>query len=336
MTLEQIPICINQLSLSFRSPIDTKQSSHQRHNDYTANYLASLSTTSGLGSNYTTNTSGMSPSSLSSHRTASPPCRKCGSSSEENMHSLSTAVTYHQHHPQQQQQIYQSPVHHLAHQQSQAAHLRTPVQAFRAYETDIYYNHYGASAAYEPRSTYGGHNTPELSRSPYRLPTAPTTLGTTASSVTTHGHRRTMSSNFTGARQNYFVDLQSEPPPILNASKNPFLNMIVGTHREEIPLANRMYENVNVPFTPTRNLYSISNQNGSTSNNEHAELLERTFDRSSIRSSLKSSSRNHSTTGDSLDLKEEESFSSSSQPQSSSGGGRVLFSPEHFSPRSSS
>lgn len=182
-----------------------------------------MSTTSGLGSNYTTNTtSNLSASSLSSHPNISSPRRYgSSSSSDENMHSL---AAYHQ----QQLQL----------------HRIQAVQALKACETDIYFNNYGME---QQRSAYGGSNTPELSRaSPYGSSRVPQ-MGLSAT-----GHRRTLSSNYSGySPQSYFVN---HPPaidhPVAAAvSKNPFLNMATS-----VTTPNRTYENV--PFSPNRHLYA--------------------------------------------------------------------------------
>lgn len=183
-----------------------------------------MSTTSGLGSNYTTNTtSNLSASSLSSHPNISSPRRYgSSSSSDENMHSL---AAYHQ----QQLQL----------------HRIQAVQALKACETDIYFNNYGME---QQRSAYGGSNTPELSRaSPYYGNSRVPQMGLSAS-----GHRRTLSSNYSGySPQSYFVN---HPPaidhPVATAvSKNPFLNMA-----NTVTAPNRTYENV--PFSPNRHLYA--------------------------------------------------------------------------------
>lgn len=129
-----------------------------QRNDYTPNYLASMSTTSGLGSNYTTNTTSIlsNASSLSSHVNTSSPCRKCESSSDENMFCLPK---------------YPPPFRMQA------------VQALRARETDIYYNNYGME---HQRSD----NTPELSRASSHSRERVPQMGLSAT-----GHRRTMSNN---------------------------------------------------------------------------------------------------------------------------------------------
>lgn len=226
----------------------------QRYTDYTpSNYLTSMSTTSGLGSNYTTNTTSnlSGASSLSSHPNTSSPCRKCGSSSsgsEENMNSL---AAYHQ-----QQML--------------------------------------------------------LSRSPYINSRVPQ-MGLSAT-----GHRRTLSSNFSGYSQSYFGTSTPPPTPPIElqaaaVSKNPFLNMI-----QPVAVApNRTYENV--PFSPNRHLY--------------AEFYERDTTTGTLRSSLKKKK--------SLPSKEEQQEphqpirveeSSKDQYSFSSSGSRVRFSPRSCSP----
>lgn len=179
-----------------------------------------MSTTSGLGSNYTTNTtSNLScASSLSSHVNTSSPCRKCESSSEENMHSL--PAVYHQ----------QQPQHNYPH-----TPRMQPVQTMNACESDIYFNNYGMDLQ---RSAYGGYNTPELTRSPYnsRVPQ----MGLAAT-----GHRRTLSSNFSGSIYGGTPppSMAVESQPVL--SKNPFLSNIQPPPIV-VPVGNRIYENV--PF----------------------------------------------------------------------------------------
>lgn len=115
-------------SSSCRSPLET--TIPQRYNDYTPNYLTSMSTTSGLGGSNSYTTSGLSASSLLSSHPNISSCRKYSSSGseEDNMHSLAT-YQQHQH------------------------HHRTP----RGFEPDMYSN-----GGFERRSA---SNTPEFSRS---------------------------------------------------------------------------------------------------------------------------------------------------------------------------
>ena len=148
---------------------------------------------------------------------------------------------------------YQSPSHYSHHQHQQALahshhHRLQAVQALKACETDIYFNNY---AMEQQRLAYGGCNTPELIRSPYnsRVPQ----MGLAAT-----GHRRTLSSNFSG----YSNFSNGTPPsstilePPLLMSKNPFLNLMAGAHgSSQVPsMSDRTYENV--PFSPNRHMFS--------------------------------------------------------------------------------
>lgn len=221
---------------------DMKQ--YRYNNDSTHNYLTStMSTTSGLGSNYTTNTtSGLSASSLSTHPNTSSPCRKCGSSSysDENIHSLvspcspnrMTGYLQHNHnHHHHQPQARLPPVQSYSNQIYASYGLTTmgnvgpqeaPPSITASYDTDLYFNN---SYTME-RCAYGGSNTPELIRSPYNNARVPQ-MGVSAS-----GHRRTLSNNVTGLGGYCQTNFQETAPPdpfvggvVVATSKNPFLAM---------------------------------------------------------------------------------------------------------------
>lgn len=187
-------------------------------------------------------------------------------------------------------------------------------------DSDIFFNNY----SFEPRSAYGGNNTPDLSRSPYnsRVPQ----MGVSAS-----GHRRTLSSNFSGYSQNYFGTPTHVQHTIETVtSKNPFLNMVQSQPQPQVKTQitpNRMYENV--PFSPNRHLYSLPYDRMATM--EPIETESAIFQRGShdssgtvfeskLRSSLKKKMNGGAPSIEPQD-RSDHSFSSS--------GSRVRFSPEH-------
>lgn len=211
----------------------------------------------------------------------------------------------------QQQQQHQTPQHNPHHHHHYNQRIQV-VQALKACETDIYFNNYGME---QQRSAYGGCNTPELTRSTYntRVPQ----MGLSAT-----GHRRTLSSNFSGYSHSYLGGTPP-PPPIIEpspvVSKNPFLSMI--QHQQPtvvVPssaaMANRTYENV--PFSPNRHLYADMYDKETTGTL-----------RSSLKKKRQQQQQRNGPKGDHDRVGEtskEHSFSSS--------GSRVRFSPHSCSP----
>lgn len=169
----------------------------------------------------------------------------------------------------------------------------------------------------QQRSAYGGCNTPELTRSSYnsRVPQ----MGLSAS-----GHRRTLSSNFSGYSPSY---MGGTPPPSLTTlepqSKNPFLNMIQHQPQPQLPpktvgssLSNRTYENI--PFSPNRHTY--------------ADVFDCRDMTGTLRSSLRKKRMLSLATPISLDHPPPDRIGECPREYSFTSSGRVRFSPRSCSP----